>query len=178
MIMIMNWLLLDSWSPYIVGIGIGTLVWLSFLLSDKSIGCSTAYARSAGMLEGLFRGEEIKNREYFQEFVPRVDWEWMLVLGIVFGSFLSTVLSGQFDIEVVPAIWSDAFGESVILRLVIAVIGGILIGFGARLAGGCTSGHGISGASQLAVSSWLAFVLFFVGGILTAMFMFIFLGGV
>lgn len=176
--MIMDWLLLDSWSPYVVGIGIGILVWLGFLLSDRSIGCSTAYARFGGILEGLFRGRDIKNREYFQEFVPKIDWEWMLVFGIVVGSFSSALLSGQFEVEVVPTIWSDAFGESAILRLFTAVAGGILIGFGVRLAGGCTSGHGISGASQLAVSSWLSLVLFFSGGILTAMFLFNFMGGI
>lgn len=151
---------------------------MSFLLSDSPIGCSTAYARSGGILEGFLRGREIRNREYFQKFVPKIDWEWMLVLGIVVGSFLSAVLSGKFELEVVPVIWSNAFGEGAILRLFVAVVGGILIGFGARLAGGCTSGHGISGAIQLAVSSWLAFFLFFAGGILTAVFLFNFIGGV
>ena len=46
------------------------------------------------------------------------------------------------------------------------------MGFGARWAGGCTSGHGISGMLQLAVSSWLAATSFFVGGIATAMLIF------
>jgi len=51
-------------------------------------------------------------------------------------------------------------------------LGGIIMGFGARWAGGCTSGHGISGTLQLAVSSWLAAICFFAGGILTAMFIY------
>ena len=53
-----------------------------------------------------------------------------------------------------------------------ALIGGILIGLGARWAGGCTSGHGISGTMQLAVSSWLAVVCFFIGGVFTATLLF------
>ena len=44
--------------------------------------------------------------------------------------------------------------------------------FGARLAGGCTSGHGISGTLQLSVGSWIALVCFFIGGAATAMLMF------
>ena len=50
-----------------------------------------------------------------------------------------------------------------------ALVGGIIMGFGARWAGGCTSGHGISGTLQLVVSSWLAAICFFVSGIVTAM---------
>jgi uncharacterized membrane protein YedE/YeeE len=50
------------------------------------------------------------------------------------------------------------------LRLLTALIGGIFLGFGARWAGGCTSGHGISGTLQLAVSGWLAVCAFFAGG--------------
>jgi len=48
-------------------------------------------------------------------------------------------------------------------------VGGVILGMGARWAGGCTSGHGISGTLQLAVSSWLAVICFFIGGIVTAM---------
>jgi uncharacterized membrane protein YedE/YeeE len=54
------------------------------------------------------------------------------------------------------------------LRLAIALLGGILLGLGARWAGGCTSGHGISGTLQLALSSWVAAICFFAGGILVA----------
>ncbi len=161
-----------------MGVAIGILVLVGFLISNKALGCSTAYARTSGILEGFIRGEKVTDREYFLKVVPKIDWEWMLVLGIVFGSFLSAILSGQFEIELLPVVWVNTFGKSVILRLFTALTGGILIGFGARLAGGCTSGHGISGSSQLAVSSWLAFALFFVGGIATAMFLFDFIGGI
>jgi uncharacterized membrane protein YedE/YeeE len=54
-------------------------------------------------------------------------------------------------------------------RWIVAFIGGIVMGIGARWANGCTSGHGISGTLQLAVSSWLAAICFFIGGIVTAM---------
>ena len=47
----MEWLTQATWSPYVAGAGIGILSWLAFLLSDKGIGCSTAFARTAGMIE-------------------------------------------------------------------------------------------------------------------------------
>ncbi len=174
----MDYLFLARWSPWIVGIGIGALVWISFLFSNRAIGVSTAYTRMGGIIELFVRGEIVKEREYFKKFVPKVDWEWMLVLGVIIGSFISSILSGQFKVEFVPVFWSKAFGESIFLRLITALLGGVLVGFGARLAGGCTSGHGISGTSQLAVSSWMALILFFTGGIGTAMFLFNLIGGI
>jgi len=173
----MNWLFLKTWSPYLVGIGIGILSWISLLLSNKAIGCSTAYVRTGGMIEKFLRGKQIKERKYFQKFEPKIDWEWMLVIGIIIGSSLSAALSGQFEIEIIPAIWSQTFGNNIFLRLISAIIGGTLIGFGSRLAGGCTSGHGISGSLQLSVGSWLALALFFIGGIITSISLFQLLGG-
>ena len=73
--------------------------------------------------------------------------------------------------------WVTAFGASPLVRWVVALIGGILMGLGARWAGGCTSGHGISGALQLATSSWAAAICFFIGGIAVAMFIFKIIGG-
>ena len=51
--------------------------------------------------------------------------------------------------------------------------GGMIMAFGARLAGGCTSGHGISGTLQLSVGSWIAVICFFIGGIGVAMLLFV-----
>ncbi len=160
---------LDRWSPYAVGIGIGVLSWVAFLISDKPIGCSTAFARSAGLLERLFRGSKVNDKPYYREFVPQIDWEWMLVAGILIGAFLASVLSGQFSWSLVPDMWAAEIGPGGVPRVIVAVLGGFFVAFGARWAGGCTSGHGISGTLQLAVSGWIAAAGFFVGGIITAM---------
>ncbi|RZN43500.1 MAG: hypothetical protein EFT35_01145 [Methanophagales archaeon ANME-1-THS] len=163
---------MERWSPYAVGIGIGILSWFAFLLSDKPIGCSTAYARTSGMIERLVRGDRVLKKEYYQKFEPVVDWEWMLVVGVVIGAFIAAQLSGAFHLLWVPSRWAASFGPSPVLRWFVALVGGVLMGLGARWAGGCTSGHGISGTLQLAVSSWLAVICFFIGGIATAMLIF------
>jgi len=168
----MNWLMMARWSPYVVGIGIGLLSCLAFLLSDKPIGCSTAFARTSGMLERMVRGNKVLEKPYYRKFVPEIDWEWMLVLGVFIGSFLSAKLSGTFAIQWIPNAWAQVAGDSVLVRWSVALMGGIVMGCGARWAGGCTSGHGISGTLQLAVSGWIAAVCFFVGGIATAMLLF------
>jgi uncharacterized membrane protein YedE/YeeE len=164
----MEWLKMAQWSPYAVGIGIGVLSWLAFLLSDKPIGCSAAFSRTSGMVERLFRGSRVAEKPYYKKFTPTVDWQWMLVIGILVGAFISAQLSGEFRATWIPQMWASSFGSGIAMRWIVALIGGVLIGLGARWAGGCTSGHGISGTLQLAVSSWVAVMGFFIGGIVTA----------
>jgi len=160
------------WSPYVVGVGIGILSWFTFLISKRPIACSTTFARLSGMIEILFRGGRVAQKPYYQKVQLMVDWQMMLVLGVVIGSLLSALLSGDFRWQWVPLIWASAFGSAPLRRIGVALLGGVLIGFGARWADGCTSGHGISGTLQLAVSSWISAVCFFVGGILTALLIF------
>jgi uncharacterized membrane protein YedE/YeeE len=168
----MEWLTMKQWSPYVAGVGIGILSCLTFLLSDKPIGCSTAFSRTSGMIERLFRGGTVAEKAYYKKFAPSIEWEWMLVVGIFIGAFLSAKLSSQFQPMWVPLKWASTFGNSSTARWAVALIGGTIMGMGARWAGGCTSGHGISGTLQLAVSSWIAVICFFIGGVATAMFIF------
>jgi len=168
----MDFLAASRWSPYVVGAGIGVLSWFTFLLLDKPIGCSTAFARTSGMIEKVFRGSKVDEKEYYRKFPAEIDWEWMLVAGVFIGSFLSAAASGGFAIEWTPARWVAAFGITPVARWGVALAGGFLMGLGARWAGGCTSGHGISGVLQMAVSSWLAAISFFAGGIAAAMLIF------
>lgn len=159
---------MKRWSPYAVGFLIGVLSWFSFLLSDKPLGVSTAYARTSGMIEERIRGPAVRDMEYYRLYVPKIGWEWMLVAGLVVGAFVSARLSGDFDFRFIPSFWSETFGGTGILRWFTALLGGIIMGIGARWADGCTSGHGISGTLQLVVSSWIALICFFIGGVASA----------
>ena len=158
-----------NWSPYVVGIGIGILSWLSFLISGKPIATSTTFARTGGVIEEVITGGKARQRPYFEKIKLKLNWQWMLVIGIVIGSFLSALISGDLQANVwVPSLWASAFGDNAVLRVLVALAGGIILGFGSRFADGCTSGHGISGTLQLAVSSWVSAIFFFVGGIISA----------
>jgi hypothetical protein len=168
----MEFLRPEQWSPYTVGALIGVLSWITFVISDKPIGCSTAFTRTSGMFERIFRGKKTKERPHYKKFAPEVDWQWMLVLGVIIGAFLSSCLSGRFAWQWVPGFWNETVGTGRFTRWFLALVGGIIMGFGSRWAGGCTSGHGISGTLQLAVSSWLAALFFFVGGIASATLIF------
>lgn len=162
-----------AWSPYLVGALIGLLSMLTFYFSDKPLGASTAYARLAGMIGKAVAPRHTESLKYYQDNKPAVDWEVMLVVGAIGGAFLAAWQGNELTGEWSPPMWEARFGAGTFaLRWATALIGGVLMAFGARLAGGCTSGHGISGALQLSVGSWVALICFFIGGIATAMVMF------
>jgi len=152
------------WSPYLVGALLGLLLTAAAAISRKALGASTAYARIAGMLGASISAPHTKALPYYEKKKPKIDWEVMLVLGIVPGALLGAVVGGSDPPSLVPPLWEARFGASPALRAAAAAAGGIFMAFGARVAGGCTSGHGISGTSQLAAGSWAALLCFFLGG--------------
>ena len=159
-----------AWSPYVVGALIGVLSWLTFYFSNTSIGASSFYATLAGMLGKAFARKHTEKLDYYKSHPPVVNWEFAFVIAIVGGAFLAAVTGGELTRQWLPPMWEARFGEgSIGLRAMVAMLGGVLMAFGARLAGGCTSGHGISGTLQLNVGSWIAVICFFLGGIAVAM---------
>jgi uncharacterized membrane protein YedE/YeeE len=172
----LEFLMMNTWSPYVAGAGIGILSTLAFLLSDRPIGCSTAFVKARGLIGTLVNPDRVRSQEYYREIVPKVDWPFMIIPGIVIGAFISVMLSGQFHLLWVPSTWGNAFGYNPALRVLAALAGGILLGFGSRWAGGCTSGHGINGSIQLSLASMVTAACFFAGGIVTALFLFRVLG--
>jgi uncharacterized protein len=159
------------WSPYLIGAGIGVLSWITFAWMGKALGTSTTMVRWAGLIESLFAREHVVNNAYYQKYLidkPAVDWQMLLVVGLPIGAAIGALLTRSFSVERVPDLWKWRFGPSRLMRYLGAFAGGFLLLFGARLAGGCTSGHGISGGLQLSVSSWIFFASFFAAALITA----------
>ena len=155
-----------SWRPYLAGGLSGLVIIVSVLWTGKFFGASTSFVRSAGMLGKVFDPERVAQLEYFIRYLPQFDWQLMFVIGIFLGSLIAAVWSGSFKWQGVPDMWAEQFGTNPVKRGVVAFFGGMIAMFGARLAGGCPSGHGLSGIIQLAVSGLIAMVFFFIGGIL------------
>lgn len=159
------------WSPYLVGAGIGVLSWATFLFMGKALGVSTTMVRASGVIGALVAEEHVRQNAYFAKYLvgkPAFEWQAALVVMLVVGAFLAAKLAGARRPEAVPSIWSERFGPSSSKRYLGAFLGGAILLFGARLAGGCTSGHGISGSLQLALSSWTFLTFMFASGIVTA----------
>lgn len=157
-----------AWSPYVVGAGIGVLSWLTFYFSNQPIGASSFYAHIAGFLGKWIAPRRTKSLAYFQSTPPKVNWGFVFVVSIVAGAAIAAQTGGEFANEWLHPMWRARFGDSLVLRAVIGFGGGMLMAMGARLAGGCTSGHGISGTLQLNPGSWITAICLFIGGILVA----------
>ncbi len=155
-----------AWSPYVAGGLSGLVIIVSVLWTGKFFGASTSFVRSAGLLEKSFDPERVAQLDYFIRYLPKFDWQLLFVVGIFVGSLLSALTSDSFKWQGVPDMWAERFGTNPALRGIVAFIGGIVAMYGARLAGGCPSGHGLSGIIQLAASGLIAMVFFFVGGII------------
>jgi len=154
-----------SWSPYLAGGLSGVVLVMSVLVAGKYFGASTSFVRSTGMLQKFFSAERVAQLDYFIRYVPQIDWQLMFVLGIFFGSLFSALQSGSFKLQAVPDMWRSRFGGNPLKRGFVAFVGGVIAMVGARLAGGCPRGHGLSGSVQLAVSGFIALICFFIGGI-------------
>lgn len=169
------------WSPYVVGIGIGVLSWITFAVMGKALGTSTTLAKVAGLGTGLVAPDHVEANSYYGKYFDpdagevMFDWQFWLVLAMPVGAWLGARIGrsdGERFVEHVPELWRRRFGDSRALRYAAAFVGGMVMLFGARMAGGCTSGHGISGSLQLAASSWTFFMVMFASGVATAWLLF------
>jgi uncharacterized membrane protein YedE/YeeE len=160
---------LRSWPPYIVGAGIGVLSWLAFATADNHLAITLQYEHIAAM---VIENERYYAARFAEGLEPKIGWYLMLLIGVFVGSYLSSWLSGDRTRVSVPPLWRWRFGDSAAKRFAAAFIGGAIMVLGARIAGGCTSGHGISGTLQLAVQSWSFILLAFAAAIATAFLLF------
>jgi len=157
-----------GWNPYLSGGLTGLVIIVTAWISKQYFGASTCFVRISGYIEQIFSPGYVERSDYFSRFAPLVDWQVMMVLGILLGSFIASKTDGSFKLKAVPDMWASRFGNNPVRRAVFAFLGGILLMFGARLAGGCPSGYGLGAMVQLAVSGLVVVACFFAGGIIFA----------
>jgi len=125
-----------GWNPYLAGTLAGLLLIFSVWFTGKYVGASTTFVRSIGLIERVFDSQKVSNMEYFKKELPKVDWQFLFVIGIFFGSLIASTTSKTFRLQAVPDLWEDRFGTSKTKRAGVAFIGGAIAMFGARLADG------------------------------------------
>ncbi len=152
------------------GLGIGLILIVAVALVQP-IGVSTQYVVAVGAILHRILPTVADQSPYLAETAEGwsiLTYEFLFVLGIPLGSFLAAWATGRLRWRTVPVEWAARFGALPGRRLVWSFIGGFILLFGARFGGGCTSGHMISGVSQLAVSSLVFSAALFTSAILTA----------
>lgn len=152
------------------GLAIGVVLILAVALVQP-IGVSTQYVVVVGVLLHELIPTVADQSPYLVETAEgwtALTYEFIFVAGIPLGALLAALATGRLRWRVVPGEWEARFGSLPGRRLVWSFIGGFILLFGARFGGGCTSGHMISGVSQLAVSSLVFSAALFTSAIVTA----------
>jgi len=103
--------------------------------------------------------------------------ELFLLIGLVIGGFIAAKQIKTFSPENIPSTWGKYHGTSLTKRYLVVLVGGILLGFGAAFAGGCTTGNILQGWAHLSLGSIVAGISFFASGIITAKILYPNLGG-
>ena len=150
---------LEVWSGWVGGVAIGLFTATMLWLTGRVLGMSSAYGEACGLLgDSYFRTSA---RGYGQS------WRLWMAAGLPIGGALAVVSSGQTwaPISDMGALYEQVLPQAPALRVAVLVLGGVMIGLGSRMAGGCQSGHSIAGLALLNPPSLVASIGFFVGGI-------------
>lgn len=131
---------------------LNAVVWLK-TVSNRHIGASSAYPYVADLLSGMTKNH------YFETIQKSGKWEVAFLAGAILAGFLLSLIQKEFKFRLIHENWVEYKNNSTSSRIFWSLIGGFLVIFGARMAGGCTSGHVLSGGMQLALSS-LVFAMF------------------
>ena len=158
------------WPPVPAGILIGVSMLLAWLVAGRGIGASGGITRLVAWVQHGLLPEMTEQSAYFGKYFadgahPLNDYVVFLLVGLIIGSFVAALLSGELRVEVLRGPRS-----SLAYRLALALGGGILVGFAARLARGCTSGQGLVGGAELSVGAWVFLMCIFAGGWAAAWF--------
>jgi hypothetical protein len=174
----MNWIY-KPWPWYVAGPLIALTMFILLFLGKQ-------FGMSSNLRTMCSIGGAEKAAEFFKFDWKKERWNFMVVLGAVIGGFLASHYMSNITVEINPKVARqlsqdygiDSAGKAYMppelfaaenlgdpFVLGILLLGGLLVGFGARYAGGCTSGHAISGLSNLQLPSLIAVIGFFIGGL-------------
>ncbi len=143
-------------SPYLAGIGLGLVLLAAFVIMGRGLGATGAFTSIVVAGVSQVAPDHARASEYYSPFLgdgttsPLKDWLVFEIMGVVVGGFLSGFLAGRVrkSVEKGPRI-------SVNGRMAYAFFGGLTMGFGARLARGCTSGQALTGGALMSLGSWV-----------------------
>lgn len=145
--------------PWVAGMVVGSLQLPLILLTNNHLGCSSSYMTVVARALQVVSPATVARIPLLAGLVDNY-WQCFLMLGVSLGAYVSSTVTG------------GVFHSDAMLSPVQSVVGGALLVIGARVAAGCTSGHGISGMGYMALNSFIAVAAMFGGGILTAMIFF------
>ncbi len=159
---------LSKTPPVFSGILIGLAMVTTFVVAGRGIGASGFLTRLIATVQHELFPEVTEKSAYFVRYFktdthPLDNWLTYFAIGLILGSLVMSLIIGTWKIEVLKGDRISTLG-----RLSLALFGGFLIGFAARLSRGCTSGQALVGGAELAVGAWVFALCVFAGGYATA----------
>ena len=152
--------------PHATGVCLGLVLLACFSLTGQGLGASGAFASVASGAVVAVSPDTAMHSAYFRSYLqygsPWTAWLVVEIIGVLVGAAASAAVAGRARLTFVRA--ARPTGG----RLLAGVAGGILMGFGAALARGCTSGLALSGGALLSVGAWVFMVALFLAGFLAA----------
>ena len=153
------------WSPLVAGVALGLVLLLTFVWTGHGLGATGATTRLSAWLGMVAVPIATVANPYLGPIVegghPLSSWISWQVLGVALGALASAFWAGRLRVQ-----WDGERSIGRGRRIVAALVGGVLAGFGARVAAGCTSGLGLSGAATLSIAAFVFLAVFFVAGLL------------
>lgn len=158
------------WPPVLAGVLLGITMLAAFVAAGRGIGVSGVMSRLVAAIQHWIFPEITEKSAYFGKYfingtAPLDNYLTYLIFGLILGAFVASLSRRDFYVEVRRGPRMSAAG-----RLIYALMGGVIAGFAARLARGCTSGMGLVGGAQLSVGSWVFMLCIFIGGFAAAWF--------
>ena len=156
------------WSPYVAGGLTGVGITLALMISESNFGATPFYSYISKATYMLVTGESLLTTDVYGRYILMLRWPVMFAIGIPLGALIAALLFKEFRWQKVPPLWQARFGASPWKRWAWAFVGGIISIIGVRQAMGCPSGLGLTGMVALSLSGFLAFAMFFGGGVVLA----------
>lgn len=152
-----------TWPWWAGGAIIGLLVPLLYFLFNTALGVSTGYGNVVKLVLGKTRLKWLNT----DTFGDRWGWRLYFIGGMVAGGFLSARLAGWPAVNMAMGVFTETVNWPLLVQGLLFLAGGFLLALGARIAGGCTSGHSIHGIANLNVPSIVTTVFFLAFGVVS-----------
>ncbi|QWR78649.1 YeeE/YedE thiosulfate transporter family protein [Candidatus Magnetomonas plexicatena] len=168
----MKKILKSQWHWSMAGILAGVSILAAMLLS-KNLAIAGAFVALVRKILNIVNPDYLAGTSFIGEIRGSDTWMVSMLGGIMLGAFAASKLSGTFQLHGITAIWGRTFSGSVWKRAAVVFGGGILLGVGANIGGGCTTGAFLTGVPTLSVGSIVTSISFFAAAILTANFLYL-----
>ncbi len=158
-------------NPYLAGIGLGLVLLSAFVIMGRGLGASGALSSVVTLGVSTIAPAHAQSNQFYQNYLntpnenPLNDWLVYEILGVLIGGLISGLIAGRIRRTV-----DKGMRVTDSTRMVYAFFGGILMGFGSKIARGCTSGQALTGGALLSVGSWVFMIAVFASAYAVAFF--------